>query len=253
MRKRTMAALILALFFIVVSLLPIYAMMREYSIGSELMKRYEIEHAYVKDGFPSILDENIVQANGHTIEIVEQDTGRDAPATWWDRQENVPGGDIVKVQLKLNGANIAEPVEMWLSNRERGSRYFSWLDVLTVRDTVSQRESVAIVQRLTDDDARMQDRRWRIVTIDEQGAWKEKVLTYERRSENPLGVRLVTVSGTSLMGMGYRSDLLHVYPSLVFPVMYPGGTLVLGLLLLFVGGALGFADYRNRGKRRELR
>lgn len=36
------------------------------------------------------------------------------------------------------------------------------------------------------------------------------------------------------MSMGYHSDILHGYPSLFFPLLYPYFTGLLGVILLFV-------------------
>lgn len=245
-RKRTIAVLAMSIFFIAISFKPMFLMIREHWIGTEMMNRYQIDHAYKKDGFPSILDAKEIEVNGIKIEILEKDTGKDAPQTYWDKGESVPGGDIVTVQIKLDGANIVEPTEMWLSNRSRGSRYFSWLDVLTVRDRKTGEDSIAIVQRLTDDEGLMEERAWRIVTVKRDGTWSDIVLAYKERSENPLGVRLVTVSGTSMIAMGYQSDILQSYPSLFFPLMYPWATSAIGVILLVMAVVMVGKDRFSR-------
>ncbi|XEC92642.1 hypothetical protein AB6A23_14670 [Paenibacillus tarimensis] len=238
MRKRTIIVLAVSILFIAISLNPMFLMIKEHWTGTQIMNRYEVDHAYIKDGYPRILDAREIEVEGMRIEILEKDTGKDAPETFWDKEEGVPGGAIVTVQIRINGVNIAEPTELWLSNRDRGSRYFSWLDVLTVKDRTIQENSIAIVQRLTDDEGRMEDRKWRIVSVKYDGTWKDEVLTYKERSENPLGVRMVTVSGTSMMAMGYHSDILQSYPTLFFPLIYPWITSVIGVMLLVIGAVM---------------
>ncbi len=250
MRKSTIAVLAMSLFLIAISFKPMSMMIRETWIGLEMTNRYQIDHAYVSDGFPDILDMKEIEVNGMKIEIIETDTGQDAPQSYWDKLEQVPGGDIVTVQLKLDGVSIAEPTEMWLSNRSRGSRYFSWLDVLTVRDRKTGEDFVAIVQRLTDDDGLMEERAWRIVAIKSDGTWNETNLTYHERSDNPLGVRLVAVSGTSLMAMGYYSDILNVYPSLFFPLLYPWATSAIGFILIVIATVMMVKDWTRKKKQR---
>src|SRR5699024_11529295 len=75
--------------------------------------------------------------NDMDIKIIEEKTSKKAPLTSWDQDENVPPGDIVKIHLLLNDIEISEPDEIWLSNRHRGSRYFSWLDIIVVSDRLS--------------------------------------------------------------------------------------------------------------------
>jgi hypothetical protein len=208
--------------------------------------RYLIDHTYARDGFPDILDEDSVEWKGNRIEIIKEDTGKDAPQTYWDRLEGVAGGDIVTVQIMLNGKAIGDPTEMWLSNRERGSRYFSWLDVLSVYDDNEGSQSAAIVQRLTDDDTHMDDRQWRIIHIAEDGSWREEHMSYRDREAHHLGVKLVRVSGTSLMAMGYYSDTLHYYPTLFFPLLYPWITTALGVMMLLVAIFMVIRDVRAR-------
>lgn len=134
----------------------------------------------------------------------------------------------MKLHLFVNGKEITQASEIWLSNRNRGSRYFSWLDILTVN------EKVAIVQRLTDDHEPMNNRRWKIIWIDEKANITEDKISYQKREENPLAVRLINVSGTSLMSMGYYSDILKGYPSIFFPLIYPIVTGLVGILLCII-------------------
>jgi hypothetical protein len=216
------------------SIIPMYAMLREEMIHQSIENRYAVNHADMKDGFPAILQSSEITVNGRRIKIMEENTGRLAPATPWDLEEHVPPGDIVKVQIELDGSKIAEPAEMWLSNRERGSRYFSWLDVLTVKDRTTGENQIAIVQRLTDDRERMDKRQWRIIFVHGNGEWEQETFSYSERFRFPLGVKLVMVSGTSLMAMGYYSDILQVYPSLIFPLLYPWVSSAAGFALVAV-------------------
>lgn len=101
--------------------------------------------------------------------------------TPWDEEEKAPSGDIVKVQFLLNDQKISTPDEIWLSNRDRGSRYFSWIDILTVKDRKTGEEQVSIVQRLTDDSQPMETRKWKIITIAQNGEVDEEVLSYAQK------------------------------------------------------------------------
>src|SRR5699024_1091501 len=128
-----------------------------------------------------------------------------------------------------------------LSKRNRGSRYFSWLDILSVKDYATGKTHIKIVQRLTDDDE-MDDREWKIITINDYGDVKEEKVSYETRSEHPLNVKLINFSDTSLMSLGYYSDIMQGYPSLIFPVLYPFVTGLFGL----IGTLIAFVKMRGK-------
>ena len=186
--------------------------------------------------------------NGFTIEIREEPAGRKAPKAWWDEEGSVEEGDIVRIQFLVDGKEVSEADEIGLSDNDGGSRYWSWLDVLLVKDKKTGKENIAIVQRLSDDSLMQEDYQWKIISITEDGDLTEERIEYRTRSENPLAVRLIRVSGTSLIAMGYYSDLLHYYPSLFYPILYPFGTAILGGILLLLGVLLQRRKKRQTGK-----
>ncbi|RDU37909.1 hypothetical protein DRW41_08855 [Neobacillus piezotolerans] len=223
MRKILM---LIGLLLIVGSAWPMFQMAREEVINSKITKQYKIDFVNYEQGFPRPIDTQEIEVNGRSIKIVEELTGKKAPLTHWDLEEGVPAGDIVKLHLLVDGNEVTNADEIWLSNRDKGGRYYSWLEVLKVND------KTAIVQRLTDDDAPMDDRRWKIIWIDDKIT--EERVSYLTRAENPLGVRLINASGTSQMAMGYQSDILQMYPTLFFPILYPYVTTLLGILLCII-------------------
>src|SRR5690625_187786 len=217
--------LFIGTFLLLFSAIFLFQIMRELVVDWKINNKFQVKHAYVEEGFPSHIDVHNIEINGHDIEIVEEETGRKGRLTFWDKEEGVKAGDIVKLHLLVNDEKVTTADEIWLSNRNRGSRYFSWLDILTVDN------QVAIVQRLTDDMEDMEEREWKIVWIDEKGKINEEKITYEKRKQNPLAVRLINESGTSLSSMGYYSDIVEGYPSTFFPLIYPIGTGIFGVFL----------------------
>lgn len=217
----------ISLILFVISALPLFQMIRERVTTWKLDNRYTIEQAYAQ-GFLTHNDVSEIVVNGHLIEIVEEKTGEKGTLTYWDENEGVKPGDIVKLHLSIDNKEVTTTDEIWLSNRDRGGRYYSWLDILTVND------DIAIVQRLTDDNGAMEDRRWKIIWIDEKGKLTEDQVSYYDRSENPLAVRLINISSTSLMGMGYYSDILFTYPTIFFPLMFPWGTGLFSVLFFII-------------------
>lgn len=229
--KKIIVLSTISLFLLAISFSPLFNYIREYMISDQINQRYEINHA--EKGYNTLNVQELTVDDKH-IKIEEESTGRTAELTLWDEEENVPPGDIVKVQFLLNGQKISTADEIWLSNRERGSRYFSWIDILTVKDRMTGEKEINIVQRLTDDSQTMEKRKWKIITISHDGSIEEKVLSYAQRSDNHLGVKLIEFSGTSLMGMGFYSDITKSYPSVFFPLIYPFLTGVLGIFLFII-------------------
>ncbi|MGE7693923.1 hypothetical protein ACQKNC_07360 [Lysinibacillus sp. NPDC094177] len=218
----------IGLFLLVISSIPLFYMAREVYIEWKIDSKYSIKQVYEEQGLPTTIDHQDIEVNGRHIEIKEEPTGKKASLTFWDEEAGVEAGDIVKLHLFVDNKEVTTADEIWLSNRNQSSRYFSWLDILTVN------EKIAIVQRLTDDDTNMDDRTWKIIWIDEKGKVKEDTISYQSRKENPLAVRLIGYSGTDLMMMGYYSDILTVYPTFLFPLMFPFGSVIMGILLCII-------------------
>lgn len=233
------------LFCLVISAVPLFLMAREIYINNSMVDRYDISHAYIEQGFPTVLDAQKIEVNGFTIETREEPTGRKAAESWWTTEEGAEENDIVKLQLLVNGKEVSEADEIAPDRDGGGSRYWSWLDVLLVKDKKSDEEHIAIVQRLSYNSVMQENYRWKIISIAEDGELSEKEIQYRTRSENPLAVRLITFSGTALMSMGYYSDLLHYYPSLFYPVLYPFGTAAFGVVLVLLGFFLQRRKKRN--------
>jgi hypothetical protein len=226
----------ISILLLAISVSPLFNYLREYSLEDQINQRYEIHHA---EKVHNIIGVQELTVEGMNIKILEEHTGRKASLTSWDEEENVPPGDIVNIRFLLNDKEITGSDEIWLSNRDRGSRYFSWLDIVTVYDRETAEQQINIVQRLTEDSQPMESRAWKIITISPGGSVKEDILNYSERGNNHLGVKLVNFSGTSLMAMGYYSDITKAYPSLFFPLLYPFLTGMAGIILLII--VLGYA------------
>jgi hypothetical protein len=233
--KKIVSVSIISFLLLVLSFGPMFGMIRETIIDMKLKNRYEINHAYTDyQGFKGIIEVDELIIGEQKITIAEEETELKGSRTPWDIDEGVPPGDIVKIHLLLNNKEISTPDEIWLSNRERGSRYFSWLDIVTVRDRQSGENLIKIVQRLTDDDELGDAREWKIITISPDGSVTEEKMTYAERSKNALGVNLINFTNTGLIAMGHHTDILKGYPSLFFPFIYPFFTSFISIVLLFI-------------------
>lgn len=232
---------IVSVLLLLLSVGPAFNILRENYIGLKISNRYDIQYAFpeVEGNHPAIPELTIEQIN---IKIKEEKTGRWAPKTPWDIEENVEAGEIIKLHIFVNDKEITSPNEIWLSNRDGQPKYFAWFDVLTVEDRRSGNKLVKIVQRLSHDDDHSEDK-WKIITINEDGKVKEDRFTYSERSKHLLDVRVINFSGTGRNSIGYYSDILHTYPSLFFPLLYPICSFLIGLILLCIVTYKRFQNY----------
>ncbi|GAA0415968.1 hypothetical protein GCM10008934_03710 [Virgibacillus salarius] len=243
--NKTSVLISFSLILLIVSIIPLFYILREYWIEHQINERYEIHHAYQDSQvFGDMEAVPELTINDKNIKIIEEKTSKKAPLTSWDQDENVSPGDIVKIHLLLNDEEISKPDEIWLSNRNRGGRYFSWFDIVIVTDKLTGKKQINIVQRLTDNNQPMKSREWKIITITQDNDVSEELLKYSERNDNKLGVKLINFSGTSLMSMGYYSDITKGYPNHFFPFIYPISTSIIGIFLLII--SLNIILYKKR-------
>src|SRR5690625_3356798 len=144
---------------------PLFNIIRDYWIEYKINERYEIHHAYRDNQeFAGVVDVSELKVGDMNIKIIEEKTGKKAPLTPWDQDENVPPGDVVKIHLLLNDEEITNLDKIWLSNRHKGSRYFSWLDIIVVTNRLIGEIQINIVQSLTNDNHPEEGREWKIIT-----------------------------------------------------------------------------------------
>ncbi|MCM3734466.1 hypothetical protein M3215_01085 [Bacillus cytotoxicus] len=233
--KKARFYFIFAFILLALSCIPMFHILRELWIVTKIENTYEIHEDYIdKDGFESSLDVQELNVHGINLKIEEEKTNKLAPRTFFDVEDNVPSGEIVNIHLFINNKEVSTPDEIWLSNRQKGGEYFSWLDVLTVKNKRTGEQQVYFLQRLTNDNDPMEKRKWKIICINQDGTSLEERFTYEERSNHNLGVELINFSYTGLMSMGHYSDIMKGYPSIFFPLLYPILTCLLGVILLIM-------------------
>ncbi|SDY95081.1 hypothetical protein [Bacillus sp. 166amftsu] len=205
---------------LVPSCIPMFNIIREDWISKKIADTYEIHHAYKdSEGFENVLDAEEIKIDDVHIKILE---------------ERTPSSGVVKAHLFINGVEVSTPDEILISNDPRDGRYFSWLDVLTVKNKISGEEQIYFLQRITSNGYPLEERKWKIISINKDGSYKEESFSYATRNQNYLGVALVNFSNTDLKLMGYHSDINGAYPSIFFPIIYPIFTSLLGIILLII-------------------
>ncbi|MED4462233.1 hypothetical protein [Metabacillus fastidiosus] len=220
-----------------ISFSPMFSIIREFWIDKKVTVRYEIHQVYQEYGSESHLDVQELMIDNKNIKIEEEQTGRKAPSTYWEETENIEPGDIVKLHFFLNDKEISTSDEIWLSNKDEGSSYFSWLGIFNVYDRKTGEKQIKIIQRLTEItmiNESMEGIKWKIISIREDGKVNEKILSYPHRSDDPLAVQLINYATISPMGIGYYSDITKGYVTYFFPLFYPVFTTLFGLILLII-------------------
>lgn len=220
-----------------ISFSPMFSIIREFWIDKKVTVRYEINQAYQEYGSDSHLDVQELIIDNKNIKIREEQTGRKAPLPYWEETENMEPEDIVKIHFLINDKEISKPDEIWLSKEDKGSRYFSWLDIFNVHDLKTGEKQIKIIQRLTGMTSitePMEGMKWKIITIRGDGKVSEKILDYSHRSDDPLAVQLINFATISPMNIGYYSDITQGYVTYFFPLFYPIFTTLCGLILLII-------------------
>lgn len=215
--KKTKTTFITGVILLIISSPPILCMISEIVTDSIIKGAYSIKNINENQGS--------IEMNGINIKIKEEFTGEKRKELSYDSNEGAIINDIVKIHLLINNKEATKADEIWIPNKDKGGRYFSWLSILKVNSRL------AIIQRLSSNDAKMDDRQWKIIWIDKKGHIKEEHIFYKSRWKNPLAVRMIEYSNTDLMRMGYYTDILTIIPVIFFPFLYPILTGLVGLLL----------------------
>lgn len=149
----------------------------------------------------------------------------------------------LRITINQNDWSVSDPVEVRPYFLDE-NRYHGYFGVLIVRHR--DQDQLVLVQRISEiGDFHAPSLAWRVLAIDPDGQVREERFEYGERADDPIRVKYVQQSSASPISFGYRSNMLQVWPSLWFPLLYPWTTGGFGLLLLAAGGAVRWADRRK--------
>ncbi|PFA17741.1 MULTISPECIES: hypothetical protein [Bacillus cereus group] len=123
-------------------------------------------------------------------------------------------------------------------NDEGFAKYYGNVEYWLVTDKVKNEKSFIIVMKKTNidfdtvydiTDAHLNQLEFRTYTVSTDGKIKKQDFSFTDR--DPLQTKLMF--GISPIGVGYYTNDLHSMPSLFFPILYPFGIWIIGLILLF--------------------
>jgi hypothetical protein len=239
--------MVVGILLIAVSAYPLFLMTRENILESQINSKYEVKQVINirnegQAGKPIKSSHDLafpIEWEGNIIEVLTKDTGVNAPKTIFDKESK----HIMNMIIKINGKEVSSPTEAWLSpNLTKDSDYLSWLNIVKIKNDKSNMEQIAIIQRLTGDwekgksiKQHTQSQKWRILHVDKNKQVSEEVFSYPERGEHLLGVKLVQLSSQSDSLIGYKSDISYYLPNIFFPLAYPTGTCLIGIVLLVIG------------------
>ncbi len=197
-------------------------MAREAAVGNRVSDRYSVER--IPNG---ALEARI---GGHRVQMTD-DYPIKPREPFEDSTVTKPGTVRIVVDGQVRSSPLPATVRV---NQRDANRYwgFSYLQRLHDREGA---ERLVIAQRLGGN-------RYRTVSVFGDGKVVEDEFGYEERCEPP--VRALLIRHVVPHPSGYCSDVLQVWPSLLYPVLYPWVSGLLGGA--FVGVALVAGHFRRR-------
>lgn len=221
--------LVSGLLLLGVSAPPLLLMAREAAVDRSVSARYSVER--IPDG---ALEAEI---GGHRVQMLD-----DYPI-----KPRVPfeDGTVTKpgtVRIVVDGQGRSSPIAATVRvNQRDANRYwgFSYLQRLHDRDGA---ERLVIAQRLDGS-------RYRTVSVSADGEVVEDEFGYEDRCEPP--VRALLIRSVVPHPSGYCSDVLQVWPSIFYPVLYPWLSGALGGACAGAALVVGYLRRRSEGARKK--
>jgi len=196
-------------------------MTREVYTNSCINKRYRFSHVH---------DRQSATIGNHRISL--SDT---TPETS-DQSARARG----EVQIDIDGKNYAAAHNVEIRHAfHDANRYWGFLALVKVVDNQTRKEFLTLAQflgidsqvpRLGSGGENYDYLRFRLVTIDQDGKIQDETFFRKDRSNPVLRSRLASFVAPS--PMGYYSDILCYWPSLIFPIIFPWLSGLVGALCI---------------------
>ncbi|ALS76454.1 hypothetical protein AUC31_15145 [Planococcus rifietoensis] len=246
--------LIIGLILLGLSLPPLTPMLMEIAYRTEMNIRYDIDELNADyAGAPDDTD-----YNGNIIRASHVETGE---PYFDDQDELVHPSDI---RLTVNGETVETledyPVQLLDSGDiavEGLNRYTHYLTYWTVEDKFTDQDFFAIViwqngydTRQIDEDGWMEgyvdleQLEYKLITIAKDGTVSEELFTFENKSK--LQTQLITEDYSG--PINYYLPPGYYYPSLLYPLLYPWITSIVGIALILFNFPYGALKKRRAKK-----
>lgn len=146
--------------------------------------------------------------------------------------------ELSETKIIIDGTNYAELIPLEIrANYLDNNRYHGYIGMVKMTDKLTEEEELVIIQRLFDDSfiSQEQDFRWKKISIAKNGAIQTDIFTRERMAVEAYLTDFINKATVAPYALGYKSNVLHYYPSLIYPFFYPFAMLGLGLIFVLMG------------------
>ena len=217
----------IGILLLAVSARPLLLMGREVAIQADMQDRYAVER--IPSGYPGMADDGLqAEAGGHSIRLDD-----DQPPTN-DREARVTG----IVRILIDGRDYSNPASVTIRPFYRdANRYWGYVHLIKLIDRHDRATRLVVAQSLG-------ALRYRVLAVDADGRVTDDRFEYSERCSVP--VRAVLIRNVTPHPVGYCSDLMQVWPSLFYPLLFPWASGVVGVGCTVVASA---AIYRRRRTR----
>jgi len=211
--------LIFGLVLSVVSAPPLFLMGRETVIERSVSERYVVDRIVSRapDMHGGAIEAEI---GGHTVELRDEYPIRP--------REPFEGEGVTRpgtVRIVVDGQVRSSPVEATIRvNQRDANRYWGYSHLQRLQDRDGP-DRLVVSQRLAGN-------RYRTVSVFADGRVLEDEFDYVDRCDPP--VRALVIRFVVPYPSGYCSEVLQVWPSILYPVLYPWASGALGGLLVCV-------------------
>jgi hypothetical protein len=214
---------IIGIVLFLLSAYPLYLMGVEVSLGNYAYGRYEV-FLHTGENF----DYRSADFYGHRITLTDN---LEVDPAKLPKDENVYLKAPVKITVDGQDYSLSSPTEIRVFN---GSKSVSGsVALVNLKDRRSGEERLAIIQRV-DGERYPDDMRYRILFVQPNGTVTEEWFTYAERDE-PV-YRTMLAKYVHSEPLGFRSQVISVWPTIVYPILYPWLTGFVGFILSVVGG-----------------
>lgn len=212
---------------VAVSVYPLGLMMREWWAVRQLHSGFEFQPEYEK-----------MQASLEKHQVAISDSYADGKYKPEDRR-------VGQAKIKIDGKDFSDLGQIEIRPYyQNANRYHGWAVLGQLRDLKNGRQWIAVGQRtlgdtlLTGRKPDLQSDEFRILLVDSNGQVDEQRFGLEQRTA-PL-YRMLFVRYLYPTALGFHSQVLQGWPTLLYPILFPIITSIAGMLM-FAWWAFGRA------------
>jgi hypothetical protein len=227
---------IIGLLLLGTSAYPLVLMSREVATGWWVDRNYSLK--FIHDSVSASLGD-------HTVRFEDDEPITSDPAA----RARTP------VRILIDGRDYSSPTEAIVRPYFRdANRYHGFLSLKRVVDRNSGTTKIAVSQALgaptgVTRSYSPERLRYRVLLISTDGIIEEELFTYAQRGSPAIRARLI--AGVVPHPFGYHSDLMQGWPTLLYPVLYPwlSGLIGAGIVILAIARRYSFSPIAKMAER----